>query len=232
MLRTILKAQFRFLIIAALGALAACQAADGTTQAPDTAMVNALMSGLGAVNPDEKPIEYKPRAPLAMPAEPTALPEPETKVAGKASEAWPQNEKNKDFEAVKALYAKRQTGGSDGHENSRLSSQQMRGINVYQNGPRDREAERREEDIGDGDRLTSEEMQRQNSQAAELTKKSRRGSQSALTTRRYLTEPPSAYSTPSDDAPMPEIVEVENKRDSGSDPACAGDNMSLKCRSR
>ena len=61
-------------VLVLLAGLAACQAADGTSQAPDVALVDTVMKGLGAVDPNEKQIEYKPRGPLAMPAEPTATP--------------------------------------------------------------------------------------------------------------------------------------------------------------
>lgn len=192
--------------VVAGAALAACQAADGTTQAPDTALVAGLMSGLGAVDPNAKPIEYKPRAPLAMPANSTALPEPETQVAGSKSEAWPKNAGNKDLAEVKAIYA-----SADGRHPGVLTPEQMRGINISSNTQRNVAAETRDEDLISGDRMTSSEMRAQNSSANDLTKEANAATRNSLPTRRYLTDPPSAYSVPSADAPMPNIVETKTE---------------------
>lgn len=204
--------KFRICAILTLGALAACQAADGTTVAPDTAMVNAIMGGLGAVDPNEKKIQYKPRAPLAMPSEPTALPEPETNVAGAQSEAWPKNNNNQSLEEVKAIYAAKNTrGGGDTDDNPVLTTEQMRGITVPTTQKRDFETERRQAEIDEGESLTLKELKEQNNAARE-TKKQADGTSvtaGAVPVRRYLTDPPSSYSTPSPDAPMPEIVKAK-----------------------
>jgi hypothetical protein len=206
-LRTVIMnfRQLALLLVAGF-ALAACQAADGTTQAPDTALVAGLMSGLGAVDPKAKPIEYKPRAPLAMPAEMDNLPEPETQVAGSQSEAWPKNASNKDLEEVKAIYA-----DADGRHPGVLSPEQMRGINIRSNRTRDIAAEKRSEDLISGERMTSVEMNAQNSSANDLTQKANALTRDSLPKRRYLTDPPAAYSVPSADAPMPDIVKNEAK---------------------
>lgn len=207
MLRTVIM-NFRFATIAVLttALLAGCQAADGTSQAPDTALVAGLMSGLGAVDPRATPIEYKPRAPLAMPAKSGQLPEPETKIAGSQSENWPKNDQNKDLEEVRAIYA-----SADGRHPGVLNPEQMRGINIRSNQPRDFENERRSEELITGERMSHAEMQAQNTSANDLTQQANALSQSNLPTRRYLTEPPITYSTPSADAPMPAIVDAEQR---------------------
>ncbi|MBD8878058.1 hypothetical protein [Roseibium polysiphoniae] len=205
MLRTVFKNLRQIaLLLTAGAALAACQAADGTSQAPDTALVAGLMSGLGAVDPQAKPIEYKPRAPLAMPANSTALPEPETQVAGSKSEAWPKNAGNKDLAEIKAIYA-----SADGRHPGVLSPEQMRGINISSNTQRNIVAETRDEEVTSGDRLTNAEMRAQNSSANVFTKEVNAVTNTSLPTRRYLTDPPSAYSVPSADAPMPDVVRTE-----------------------
>lgn len=228
MLRTILTTKLRISAILALGALAACQAADGTTVAPDTAMVNAIMGGLGAVDPNEKKIQYKPRAPLAMPSEPTALPEPETNVAGTQSENWPKNRNNQTLEEVKAIYAaKNPRGGGDADENPVLTPEQMRGITVPTTRKRDFETERRQAEIDEGDLLNLKELKQQN-QTAKDTKKQADASSvtaGAVPVRRYLTEPPSTYSTPSPDAPMPEVVKTRKmSKERQLEIRCAGDS--------
>lgn len=228
MLRTILTTKLRFFVILGLGALAACQAADGTTVAPDTAMVNAIMGGLGAVDPNEKKIQYKPRAPLAMPAEPTALPEPETNVAGTQSEAWPKQQNNQSLAEVQEIYAAKNTrGGGDADDNPVLTPEQMRGITVPTTQKRDFESERRQAEIDDGDRLSLKELKEQNDAAGAMKKEANASSATtgSVPARRYLTDPPSTYSTPSPDAPMPEIVKAKrNSRERQLEIRCAGNS--------
>lgn len=215
MLRTYFETVTRpIALLALVVGLAACQAADGTTQAPDTALISGLMKGLGAVDPKEKAIDYKPRAPLVMPTEATALPEPESKVAGDKSPSWPENQKNEDLENVKALYASKATTQPGG--DAKLTPDQMRGINIYSNKPRDITAERRAAEINDGGLLTRDEMRTQSGTAIDLKKQSTAQSQGTMPVRRYLTEPPTAYSTPSPDAPMREVA--KKKKDNGLSP--------------
>ncbi|WP_417666623.1 hypothetical protein [Roseibium sp.] len=211
MLRTVISnIRMAAITVVAGAALAACQAADGTSQAPDTALVASLMSGLGAVDPNAKPIEYKPRAPLAMPANSTALPEPETQVAGSNSEAWPKKSQNKDLDEVRAIYA-----SANGRHPGVLSPEQMRGIDIKSNRTRDTVQERRDIDIMSGERMTEAEMDTQNSSANDLTKQANAITRNSLPIRRYLTDPPTEYSVPSADAPMPDVVQtkVEPTRD-------------------
>ncbi|WP_417685524.1 hypothetical protein [Roseibium sp.] len=207
MLRTVIS-NIRLIIMSVLAGavLAGCQAADGTSQAPDTALVASLMSGLGAVDPNAKPIDYKPRAPLAMPANKSALPAPETQVAGSQSEAWPKKQNNKDLEEVRAIYA-----SAGGRHPERLTPEQMRGINIQSNRPRDIAAEKREQELAEGERMTNAELKAQSVSANDLTKQANALTINSLPARRYLTDPPTEYSIPSADAPMPEIV--KEKRD-------------------
>ena len=166
-----------------------------------------------------------------MPAEMNALPEPETKVAGAKSENWPQNQKNEDLEAVAALYAKKNTVAGADNRKARLTPDQMRGINIYSNQPQDPAARDRQDDVDLGGRLTPTEMRQQNDEATELKKQATANTQGALPVRRYLTEPPAAYSTPSPDAPMPEVVtDKESLERAASEIACAGDNRNLHCK--
>lgn len=225
MLRTVLTNPLRSLAVLGLIALGACQAADGTTQAPDTALVAGIMSGLGAINPNEKPIDYKPRAPLAMPSEPTALPPPETKVAGTQSEAWPENEKNPELDEIKELYA-----GS--FNQRRLTPEQMRGIEIEGAGARDRDllAEGRAGDVIDGERLTRAEMTNQTGQFNALNNNSESAptTSAILAKRRYLTEPPLEYSVPAANAPLPEVVKVEKNKPKNYD-EFDGARLNMRC---
>jgi len=204
-------------LLVLLAGLAACQAADGTSQSPDTALVNSIMTGLGAVDPNAKPIDYKPRAPLAMPAEPGALPEPETKVAGTESENWPKQQENAEYEELKELYA---TSGGFG---APLTPEQMRGFKitgVTGQAERDRVAERRQQEIDDNAPLTRQEQKQEFENLQAIRAQQTGLAEGTLATRRYLTEPPTAYSTPSPDAPMPEVVSKSKstKKPSNYDP--------------
>lgn len=199
------------LVVALLTGLAACQAADGTSQAPDVAMVDTVMKGLGAVDPNEKPIDYKPRAPLAMPSEPGKLPEPETNVAGTNSENWPQQRENQELTELKQLYASSGKGGSMNSEP--LTPEQMRGFKITGvTGERDLLAERRDNEITEGDTLTRAEQRAEWERLQQLRSQQAGIDQSGLATRRFLTEPPTDYSTPSPDAPMPEVVKKGKRK--------------------
>lgn len=192
------------MLAVAAGLLAACQAADGTTQAPDTALVSAFMSGLGAVNPNEKPIDYKPRAPLAMPSETANLPEPETNVAGANSANWPKQQESEELKEIKELYA-----GTDRMQDEPLTPEQMRGFKitgVTGATPANITGNSRNTDILEGEKLTRAEQRAEWERLQQLKAQQAGLNESGLTTRRFLTEPPAKYSTPSADAPMPDVT--------------------------
>lgn len=207
MVRTGIALVKKSALLAMLAGLVACQAADGTSQAPDVAAVNALMKGLGAVDPNEKPIDYKPRAPLAMPSEMTKLPEPETNVAGANSADWPKQQENAQLNELKQIYA---SSGKRGSMNSEpLTPEQMRGFRitgVTGEASRDVEAERRLNEITEGGQLTREEQRAEWERLQKIKAQQAGITQDGLATRKYLTEPPTDYSTPSPDAPMPDVV--------------------------
>ncbi|TYC62345.1 hypothetical protein FMN50_04905 [Rhodobacterales bacterium] len=191
------------MLAVAAGLLGACQAADGTTQAPDTALVSAFMSGLGAVDPKEKPIDYNPRAPLALPAETAQLPAPETNVAGTNDANWPKQQESEELKEIKELYA-----GTDRMHDEPLTPEQMRGFKitgVTGASNRDVVEERRNTDLLEGDKMTREELRAESERAQQLKAQQAGINESGLATRRFLTEPPSKFSTPSPDAPMPEV---------------------------
>ncbi|GGB52603.1 hypothetical protein GCM10011316_25800 [Roseibium aquae] len=208
------------LLTLAGGLLAACQAADGTMQAPDTAAVNRIMQGLGAIDPNEKPIDYKPRAPLAMPADKSNLPPPETQTAGAGSENWPNAGKNPEIEELRALYA------NANRSNQPLSPEQMRGFTLTGvDRPSDRQTQRQRE-LADGAHMTPEELQGRghslSSGEAETP--------TARLQRRYLTEPPTAYNEPSANAPFPtDVKAAEKQRMKDAEDPMSGALIDMRC---
>lgn len=216
-MRTVVGLVKNFAVLALLAGLAACQAADGTSQAPDVALVDTVMKGLGAVDPNEKPIDYKPRAPLAMPAEPSNLPEPETNVAGTNSENWPKQQQNQQLTEIQELYASSGKAGSMNAEP--LSPEQMRGFKITGVTGQDRNlsSERRDNELTEGGKLTRAEQRAEWERLQKLKSQQAGVDQSGLAQRRFLTEPPTDYSTPSPNAPMPEIVNTKKKRPSNHD---------------
>ncbi|MBD8892961.1 hypothetical protein [Roseibium litorale] len=222
MLRTIMKTFSRpLLVLIAAAGLAACEAPDGTTQAPDTALVAGLMSGLGAVDPHAKPIEYAPRAPLAMPSNMDSLPQPETRVAGKDSPSWPQSQQNKDLAEIQEIYK-----GTDRMHSGVLRSEQMRGINIRNDASIDRLAESRDQQVISGDKLSPAELRAQNSSANTLSREVAGNSNEAGIKRRYLTDPPTKYSQSSDGSKLPEVK--EDPKDANYDPF-DGRPLDMKC---
>lgn len=215
-MRTFVNFIPRAFCLLGLVALAACEAPDGSTEAPDTALVSSVMRGLGAIDPKEKPIEYTPRGPLAMPAEPLNLPQPETKVAGTKSENWPKAQENPEYAKLKELYA--QDSGAFGN---RLNPEQMRGFKVTGVTGQDfvqSEETRRQEELLTGGKLTASERKAIEAKIKKLKAEQTGMNQANLGRRQYLTEPPTAYSTPSADAPMPQIVATEESAGQSSSP--------------
>lgn len=183
--------------IALAGMLGACTTGsdgfnDGEDKVlPDEALVKSLMAGLGAVDPNEKPIEYAPRAPLAMPSktdEQNPLPQPEDP---QTAADWPTDDQA-DLARVRAAYATSPLG-------ERLTPEQQKGLPILSGKKeRDLEAERNEAAEFDGERLTPEELKQGFAKPKEVDTTSLFGPD-GQPVRRYLIDPPVEYSTPAGD---------------------------------
>ncbi len=183
--------------------MAGCVTNDyGEQEGVDKAAVKKIMTTLGATDPDAKPIDYKERAPLAMPTNMASLPAPETKTASQTAANWPKAD-DTEMKRLKAIYAKNHTSSNSDDDTKRLTPEQMRGLNIEDpnKAPRDAEKERRADQIADGSRLTTQEMKAQHNQAnaAEAAVEAHSGQKLA---RRYLVDPPADYNTPSAAAPF------------------------------
>lgn len=175
--------------------LAGCVSnSEGYEEGVDRAAVRQIMSGLGAVDPQAKPIDYKPRAPLAMPAKLDDLPPPEDDKQSQVAANWPQND-DKELKELRAIYA----GGDP--NTSLLTPEQMRGIRIGDGSRPDPVRDARDAEIREGARLTPAEMKAQHEGATKVDT-SRLFDPEGRPVRRFLIEPPVAYSTPAANAPL------------------------------
>lgn len=186
------------LVAVLAGFLGACSTGadgynDGTVaEAPDTALVKSILGGLGAVDPSEKPIQYAPRAPLAMPTKLDGdLPPPES---AETASNWPQAD-DAELQRVRAAYA---SSPLPGH---RLTPEQLRGFpQLASTSARDAELEKKAQEELDGKRLSPDELTKKRTITKADTAKLFDASGQPV--RRYLIEPPVEYSTPAGNAPL------------------------------
>jgi hypothetical protein len=159
---------------------------EGTDQeAPDTNLVKGVMAGLGAIDPHEKPIEYKPRAPLVVPPKRDLRPPVEPGSAPSAN--FPRNPEDVADEARRAALGNDQPG-RDGRI---MTPDELARYAIPGTGRVDRY------DPNPGRKLSPDEMKGQGMVNAEAVKRA-----ANPTGRRTLTEPPDAYSKPSPNAPV------------------------------
>ncbi|NRG19841.1 hypothetical protein HPQ64_19280 [Rhizobiales bacterium] len=195
--------------LALAGMLGACSTGsdgfnDGEEKVlPDEALVRSLMAGLGAVDPKEKPIEYAPRAPLAMPSktdEESPLPPPEDP---QTAADWPTDDQT-DLARVRAAYASSPLG-------VRLTPEQQKGLPQLAGlKERDLETEREEAAEFDGERLTPEELKQGFSKPKDDVNTTSLFGPDGKPVRRFLIDPPIEYSTPAGDGAL--IAPEEKKQ--------------------
>lgn len=160
-----------------------------------------IVSAVGLRSQINTDIEYKERAPLVIPGKADALPKPDTRNLSEVATNWPVDTSRQDLAEIQEFY-KVEPGQP-------LSVEQMRGHPSVRKAParqRDFAAEKRQEELLDGKRLSPDELQ-------ELTKRYREAKKQSgaevvegqvcglndpncIPKRRYLTEPPLDYSTP------------------------------------
>ena len=176
------------------------------SDAPDVAAVKRLMAGIGAIDPETKPIDYKPRAPLAVPPSTAALPDPEADVTEAANlpANWPRD---KDAELLALQKSREATGTAALREADRgpgrLSPEEIHSGQSLRSAaaPSAEEQQARLEEMKDNanNRLTPTELR---------TLKLNKPQSTALfdangkPVRKYLIEPPVEYSAPAESAPL------------------------------
>ncbi len=183
----------------------------------DSALVRSVMGGIGAVDPQRKPIKYQPRSPLAVPADTQDLPPPESdqtleEVTGNQ---WPS-------EPEERRRAIRRAGQA--REDARLGRLQngdpRMSIGELQEGAVDQDVvpkrtdtslsyrERKRAIQDKGQALTVYEMR---NQSAQTKKVDIPRDATGAPKRQYLTQPPSSYRVPSPNAP---VTKPEDKKKS------------------
>lgn len=145
--------------------------------------VKAVMQGLGAVDPAERPIDYKPRAPLVVPPSST-LPKPQA--AEVADPRFPRNPEDVADDQRRAAMK-----GELGKDGRIMTPDELAKYSIPNSGKIDRY------DPNPGRRLTPEELQGQSVANAEAVKRA-----ANPTGRKTLIEPPDQYRKPSPNAPV------------------------------
>lgn len=155
------------------------------TGAPDTNLMKGVMTSLGAIDPHEKPIEFRPRAPLVVPPKRDLRAPVDGKSATPAS--FPRNPEDIAEEQRRAAMENDQPG-KDGKI---MTPEQLARYAIPGAGKVDRY------DPNPSRKLSPAEMKGQGQVNADAIKRAENP-----TGRRTLVEPPDAYRKPSPNAPV------------------------------
>lgn len=148
----------------------------------DTNLVKGMMTSLGAIDPKERPIEYKPRSPLVVPPK-RELPAPQDADAALAQRNFPRNQEDIDREMTKR-------GGNDPDPSRPWTPDQLARYRMSG------QPTRTGSDDNPGRRLTPEEM------AGQFKRNQEAIAIASNNGKKTLTEPPKDYRTPSPKAPV------------------------------
>ena len=154
------------------------------TGAPDTNLIKGVMTGLGAIDPNEKPLEYKPRAPLVVPPKRDLRTPVDPSATTPAS--FPRNP-----EDVAAEHRKAASENEVGKDGKIMTPDELARYAIPGSGKIDRY------DPNPGRKLSPEEMGGQARVNEDAIKRAQNP-----TGRRTLVEPPDAYRKPSANAPV------------------------------
>lgn len=183
------------------------------SEAPDVAAVKRVLAGVGVIDAKQKPIEYKPRAPLAVPPTAAELPDPEADATETANlpANWPRDkdaellalQQSRALTGTAALRAADRGSGRSSIQEVIAGTREGAGADVRPQSNKDRLEEIRGRS---NPRLTPTQLR---------TLKLNKPETAALLdangkpTRNYLIEPPVEYSTPAATAPL--ALPEENK---------------------
>lgn len=145
--------------------------------------VKAVMQGLGAVDPSDRPIEYKPRAPLVVPPSRT-LPKPQDGTVG--DPRFPRNPEDVADDQRRAAM-----NGDKGADGRIMTPDELAKYSIPGAG------HARRYDPDPGRRMTPDELKGQGATQADAVKRA-----ANPTGRKALIEPPDQYRQPSPNAPV------------------------------
>ncbi len=186
-------------------ALSACMTGNGDfddgTKNTELSMMTGVLNVVGLESQKNTDIKYKERAPLVMPTQAGELPPPDDRKLSEVAANWPVDRSREELEEIRAFY-KVEPGEP-------LSIEQMRGhpaLKKTASRPRDFTAEKRQQQLLDGAKLSPTELAALGKRYQDAQKLlggrdvqasiCAPGDTSCTPTRKYLTEPPVAYSTP------------------------------------
>lgn len=190
------RATLAVTLVVAAATLAGCSStyepftAENTSEAEDDGLVKGIMTGIGAIDPRERPIEYRPRAALVVPPK-KDLRAPENTDAALAGKQFPRNPEEQRTDRPK--------GDTSGFLS--LADQEK-----FNNLPRAREVR----PVIDPDQaskpLPPDKLATPPASEVAVAESARR--------KKTLLDPPKEYATPSPNAPF----EEEQKKDSWTKP--------------
>jgi hypothetical protein len=190
------RASLAVTFVVAAAALAGCSTntyepftADGPEQ-PDEGIVKGLMTGLGAIDPRDKPIDYKPRAALVVPPK-KDLRAPENTDAALASRQFPTNAEDRNPGSPK--------GDTSGFMS--LADQQK-----FSNLPVDRQARAVQDPTEAAKPLRPDQLSSPPAEQVAASKVSQ--------SRKTLLDPPKDYATPNPNVPFEEAKKDDGKKSS------------------
>lgn len=179
-----------------------------------------IVSGFGATSAaNKKKIDYKPRAPLAVPPA-MVLKQPEEKSDVTAKMAnWPEEQdKAKEYLDQRNEAKTFRERNRDDWENPVVPGREVARFRVINGG---QSVDPKENGIGDPDKQAPQFTQDEADQFAKDIEKLKTAQANGVAKRKYLIEPPATYRTPAGGAKLPSKVKIEpeTKHDDWANPA-------------
>lgn len=191
------RATLAVTLVVAAAALAGCSStayepftAENAGEVEDEGLVKGIMTGIGAIDPREKPIEYRPRAALVVPPK-KDLRQPENIDAALADKQFPRNPEDQSIDRPK--------GDTSGFLT--LADQQK-----FSNLPVARQARPVQDPAEASKPLSPDKLASPPASEVAISEQARR--------KKTLLDPPKEYATPSPNAPF----EEEQKKESWTKP--------------
>ncbi len=213
-----------FCVLGLTACVSSSESTYGEDTAPDKKLIGAMLGGMGLVDQKSKPINYKPRAPLAMPPSTGTLPAPEAGTADVAN--WPRD-KDAELAAISNQATREYHERiKDDTQPAVLNSRELAALPKLPSSGNSKK-ESTSSIINDdkrrtGTKLTPAEVRAIEERKASLANLEEQANQGCgergnkLNKRCFLIEPPVEYNVTADTAPVPELVapaEEEKKPD-------------------